>query len=172
MDRSLIYTRYILAVSSGTITEEIRSEFSAVLREGDYDKVFLELLTIAKQNRVHGMDIVSILANLELEYNGLPLYTQLGSFDDYSALLNYILSYDSDAALTSDRCTELDEIALNASNVVKYGIYFSLLRYITYSRLASKNIELLTKAMAVLDNVEPPIGSIAIRDFVSDFLSM
>ena len=172
MDRSLIYTKYILAVSSNTITDDIRSEFAEVIREGDYDKVFLELLTIAKQNRTHGMDIDAILDRLELEYNGLFFYKQLGSFVDYSSLLNYILSYDSDSELTSDRCKELDEIALNASNVVKYGVYFALLRYITYSRLVSKNIDLLTKAMTVLDNIEPPVGSIAIRDFVSDFLTM
>ena len=92
MNNAIAHARYILALASGEMTDEIRGLFLDSIEDGDEQAVFTELMEVYSKRVVEGSDAQTELASLEAEYAALGLMDTLGAYSTYEPVITAAIS--------------------------------------------------------------------------------
>ena len=148
MINAIAHARYIFALASGEMTDEIRGLFLGSIEDGDEQAVFTELMEVYSKRVVEGSDAQTELASLEAEYTALGLMDTLGAYSTYEPVITAAISTINENIGGLERCQTIAAAADTiTSEAVRAGIYLAILRHITAAHLILADEALATKAI-------------------------
>ena len=172
MNNAIAHAKYILALAAGEMTDEIRSVFIATVEDGDESALFGEILEVFAKRVLEGAEATSELVSLESEYASLGLSDKLGDFGTYEPIVEEVMNTIGENIGGLERCQKVAAAADGSSDVVKKGVYLSVLRHITAAHLILSDEKLTAKALEIVgDENAIPEGAEAITGLVDLYLS-